>query len=136
MPETKSVGQYLAESIPVRDDECESDLMPLADIVVTGIEIVPWTHFYVTNYRPDASGDTDHPWATIAPLDDVQDPQPEPLALTADVVRAAVAAYADKRIAGGMSLEDVRDFIDGSYLDASIADSILQLALYGEELLN
>lgn len=138
---TKTVGQYLAAGLKARDDACESDLIALADIVVTGVE-TGWLHFWVDNYRPEAAGTPDAPWCTLRPLQgkvvgaggvDVAEGV-QPVTLTEEVVRNAVTVYVDSRVEGGMGLEEARRLVDGSYTDAVIADSILQFAIYGEEL--
>jgi hypothetical protein len=138
-----TVGELLAADLPARDDESESDLISLVDIVITGIEAVPWVHFIVDDYNPDASGEgPDNAWAILNPLEAAQPPEGiqgtieprfEAVYLTTDTVRKAVAAYADARIDGGMALEAVRNLMDGSYTDAVVADSVLQFAIYGEE---
>jgi hypothetical protein len=132
-----TVGELLAADLPARDDESESDLISLVDIVITGIEAVPWVHFIVDDYNPDASGEgPDNAWGVLIPLPESaneNDALANPVFLTTDTVRKAVAAYADARIDGGMGLNAVRNLMDGSYTDAVVADSILQFAIYGEE---
>lgn len=131
-------GESIAATLPALDDEFESDLMPLGDIVVTGVELVPWVHFLVQDYQPDAHGTADDPWATLVPLAAAQPPtgqvQFKPVDLTISTVRAAVAAYLDSRIDRGMPKHEAIKLVDGSYTDAEIADSILQFALYGKEI--
>lgn len=136
---TKTAGELIAADLPVCDEDAESDLISLCDIVITGVE-TGWKHFWVEGYTPEADGVL-RPWATLKPLEgavvgagghDVVEGV-LPVALTADVVRKAVAAYMDKRLEGGMSLSEATNLVDGSYTDAVIADSILQFALYGEE---
>lgn len=130
----KTAGELIAGSIPARDDDFESDYMPLGDIVVTGVELVPAVHFYVDEYRPDATGADDDPWCVLRPISGFTGTPRKPLTQT--TVRSAVAAFIDHRIEGGMDFEEARRLVDGSYTDWSIADSILQFALYGEEVLN
>ena len=130
----KTIGEYIADDLPVKDDLCDSDLISLVDIVVTGIE-TPWTHFRVEGYDPEADG-VIKAWARLYPLPESADASGllcNPALLTAESVRKAVAAYMDSRIAGGIGLEEARKLVDGSYTDAVIADSILQWALYGED---
>lgn len=137
----KTVGQLLAADLPIKDEEdANGDLISLNDIVITGIEAVPWVHFRVQEYDPAATGEIGDAWARLLPLEDAQ-PDPKehkqrhvPVSLTAEIMRFAVAKYVDSRIDGGMGLEEARKLMDGSYTDAPIADSILQFALYGEEI--
>jgi hypothetical protein len=127
----KTVGELLAADLPVTDEDSASDLISLQDIVITGIE-TGWTHFWVSQYDFEAPGTDDQPWAILRPLADAGAGDVTPL--TAAVVRDAVTRYADKHIDRGTPLEEVRKLLDGSYTDAVIADSILQIAVYGQEL--
>lgn len=135
-----TMGESLAQLIPALDDDFESDMMPLGDIVVTGVELVPVVHFLVKDYRPDATGEVGDPWARLLPLDAAQPPtgQPRipPVSLTIEIMRAAVAKYLDTRIAAGMAPNEAMKLVTGDYTDWGIADSILQFAVYGEEVFN
>lgn len=126
---------HLASVLPVCDDPegPGSDLISLCDIVITGVE-TGWSHFLVEAYDYKADGIT-KPWAILHPEKGAEDPGKtiEPVALTADVVRKAVEAYIDTRLQAGMSPADAAQLVDGSWTDAPIADSILQFAIYGEE---
>lgn len=127
----KTIGEAIAESLPVRDDDCDSDLISLVDIVITGIE-TGWTHFWVHNYDAEADG-VEKPWAEIHDFEQATMPR-NPVKLYADTVREAVAKYIDTRISAGMAYPEAAKLVDGSYTDAVISDSILQFALYGEEI--
>lgn len=130
----KTMGQYIAADLPERDDDSESDLISLVDIVITGVE-TPWRHFWVEGYDPEADGKI-KAWAKLLPLKDAADPLPDAVLLTSETVRKAVAAYLDSRLEAGMRHSEATRLVDGSYTDAVIADSILQFALYGEEVYN
>lgn len=128
----KTVGQLLAADLPVKDDEeTGSDLISLCDIVITGIE-TGWQHFWVHDYDPHADG-IETPWAVLTPLIEEASEPEKSVPLTAETVRKAVEVYVDRHIDRGTPLEETRKLMDGSYTDAVIADSILQIALYGEE---
>lgn len=125
---------HLASILPVCDKEAESDYISLCDIVITGVE-TGWSHFVVEGYNPDAEGSETNPWAILHPLprDWDADAVPSSVKLSAQVIRDAVEAYIDTRIAGGMSISEAAKMVDGSYTDAVIADSILQFAIYHED---
>lgn len=130
MPEL-TYAEGLAKSLPIKDDNNESDLISLVDIVITGIE-VPWTHFGILSYKPDADG-VETPWATLvalpgAALGEIQRD------LYANTVREAVQNYLQDRLNAGMDVLEAAKMIDGSYTDALVADSILQFAIYGKEI--
>jgi len=127
---TSEVAQALAASLPVKDDDCKSDWISLVDLAVVGIEISQ-AHFRVQHYNPDADG-LNEPWAILLPLDSSRQ-SGLPKAIYASTVRNAAAAYLDSRLRTGLSLGEARKLIDGSYTDAEVAGSILQFALYGEE---
>lgn len=141
----KTVGQLLAAALPVRDDEANSDLISLVDIVITGIEAVPWCHFKVIDYNHEASGEEpEHAsWGTIIGLEAAYTQEqldsglePGSVVLWEGTVREAVAAYVDSRIDAGMGFEEAQRLVDGSYTDAAVADSILQFLLYREVVFN
>jgi hypothetical protein len=106
-------------------------MISLVDIVSTGIEHHEWRHFTLHRYAPNADG-VKESWATIGQLPSFAT-DPLQITLTADVIRKAVELYIDSRLAAGLPLLEAARLIDGSYTDVAIADSILQFALYGEE---
>lgn len=127
---------HLASILPGCDREVESEYISLCDIVVTAVEHNEWVHFSVTAYNPEADGVIE-PWAVIWPLKDSGDPlvfRESGCAMWDKTVRDAVELYLDRRIASGMPIVDAARMVDGSYTDAVVADSILQFALYGEEI--
>lgn len=126
----------LAASLPVCEDDGEdSDLISLCDIVITGIEHHEFKHFWVRKYDYKASGAEGDEWAIIQALPSAeQDPPDKHVALNQTTMRKAVELYIKARLDGGMTLEDVRQLVDGSYTDVVVADDILQFALYGEQL--
>lgn len=123
-------AEALATRLPVRDDAADSDLISLVDIVITGVE-TPFVHFGMLFYDPDADGLT-KPWVTLVGLPDAGK-GPIQVDLYASTVRAAVRNYLTDRLAHGMMADEAAKMVDGSYTDALVADSILQYALYGEE---
>ena len=123
-------AEGLAASLPVKDETSESDLISLVDIVITGVE-TPWHHFGLLSYKPEADG-VEVPWATITPLSDSG--APNACDLYASTIREAVTAYLQARLDSGMAPAEAAKMVDGSYTDAVVADSILQFALYGEEI--
>lgn len=135
-------AEGLAASLPVRDDDSESDLISLVDIVITGIE-TPWSglHFQVKDYDFEASGETlREAWAEIVGLPSAYTEEqlksgnePGRVTLFHETVRSGVVRYLQDRLNRGMAPSDVAKMIDGSYTDAVVADSILQFCLYGEE---
>ncbi len=129
--QSQSMARGVAAGLLERDDDSESDLISLVDIVITGIE-TDWQHFRVRKYDPDADGSADHPWAIIERLSSAGMPRTH-VALDAVTMRAAVELYLVDRLEHGMSLDEACHMVDGSYTDAVVADSILQFALYGEE---
>lgn len=145
-------ASLIADSLPTCGED--SDLISLCDIVITGIE-TDWTHFWVHKYDPDANGGSSS-WGVLAPLPSAGRRRTtphvahegcdegetcgnfgypyEPVELFAPVVRRAVWLYLKSRLEGGLGLDEARQLVDGSYTDAEIADSILQFALYGQEI--
>lgn len=119
-------AQELADRLPVLDDH-NDDLIPLRDIVVTGVETGWSLHFWVRKYDPESEGD----WAILQALPSAGVGR-KSVVLNETTVRAATAAYVDSRIQAGMPLDEAAKLIDGVYTDAEIADAILQFALYGE----
>lgn len=136
MPEL-TYAEGLAASLPTCTDyEVEgSDLMSLCDIVVVGVE-TEWEHFGVSNYQPNNDGSPAHPWAILHVLPSGLPCKPgfgADAHLTEATMRRAVKEYLQSRLTGGMSPVEAARLVDGSYTDAEIADSILQFAIYGEE---
>lgn len=122
-----------ASMIPANDEEENSlDLMPLSDIVITGIE-TPYNSFVIYNYDPDADGTDDNPWAELAPISTADGHNAR---LTQTTVRQAVSAYISKRlIKDGWTPAQIMESLQGHYMDAPIADAILQFAVYDEDIL-
>lgn len=128
-----AVAEALASSLPVCEDD--SDLISLCDLVITGIE-TEWTHWFVRKYDYKATGAPvdGEEWAILEALPSArQEPPNKHIALNQETVREAVKGWLSMRLNGGMSFADCQKMIDGSYTDAVVADSILQFALYGEE---
>lgn len=127
---SKKAADMAAQLPVVADDDADDEMISLADIAVTGIEHHEWLHFWTKDYTPDADG-VKVPWATIWPLKDSG--KDEPVALNETTMRKAVELYLDNRLKAGMRFADAAMMVDGVYTDAVVADSILQFALYGEE---
>ena len=129
---TGNTAKDLADSLPVcgdlDDNGDEVELISLCDIVVTGIE-TGWSHFWVRKYDPD---NLDMEWAIVAPLRSAGKGS-KPILLNEARMRLAVQAYIQSRLDRGMTLAEVTKLVDGVYTDAVVADSILQFAIYQEE---
>lgn len=127
------LARSLAESLPICDEDDESDVISLCDLVVTGFEtgLVNWR---TRKYSPDSDGTLLHPWAIVAPLPSGlrEGQKSAPVSINAHSIRDAVALYAVTALNRGTPLEEVQKLLDGSYTDAEIADAIIQTAIYGE----
>jgi hypothetical protein len=128
----KGAAAIIAGQLPATG--IETDYVSLQDIVITGIEN-DFSFFGVSGYDPDADGDG-APWAILTPLADAG--KGEKVALTITTVRKAVAAFLTNRMTipgpngepvwtSSQAKEAMED------VDAPRADSILQFAVYGEE---
>lgn len=134
----RDLARQLANHLPVCHEEeayegdphegGNGDLISLCDIVITAMES-EWTHWRTRFYEPKNSGVGNDPWAIIERLDK----KAPPIFLTQQVVRQAVEDYAYSRLVRGMAWDQVQMLVDGSYTDAPIADSIIQFAVYKEE---
>lgn len=129
-------AKYAESDGEMSDEELRAlDLISLCDIVITGCE-TGLKSFIVEGYKPDGDG-ISVPWATLRPEQGASNGSPvqpyKPVQLYARTVRQAVQDYIDTRLQAGMSEEEATKLVDGSYTDAAIADSILQFAIYGEE---
>lgn len=135
-PTNEAQASVITDSLPSKDPGADSDLISLCDIVVTGIE-TEWRHWFLHKYDPDADGIAVG-WAVLGPLPSAGDSKPDgstirPVELYESTVRKAVYEYLLSRLNRGLDLSEARQLVDGSYTDAVIADSILQFALYGQE---
>jgi hypothetical protein len=134
-PTNEEQASVITDELPVCEED--SDLISLCDIVVTGIEHEEWTHFWIHKYDPKADG-VKKAWAVLRPLPSAGEFKPngeriQSVVLYARDVRRAVYDYLLSRLNGGMDPAGARQLVDGSYTDTVVADSILQFALYGEE---
>lgn len=139
-------AKAIADSLPVvesEEDEVrrvvdgERERIPLQDIVITAIEHHEFNHFRVRKYDPDADGVTKgREWAIVEGLEAAYAAgaaRPSATLLNARTVRQAVEDYLNDRLTKGMSEDDARMMVDGVYTDVIVCDSIVQFALYGEE---
>lgn len=140
-PTNEAQASVITDELPVCISEADvigTDLISLCDIVVTGIEVpAEWNHFRVHKYDPKADG-IHQSWGVLGPLQSAGKWKPDgskihPIELWARVVRKAVYDYLLDRLNRGMDLSEARLMVNGSYTDAVVADSILQFALYGQE---
>lgn len=144
----------IADSLPVTGEESlserqtspdfgEEERIDLESIVVTAIEHHEFNHFRVRKYDPDADG-VEREWAVIQGLPsaftdlqwatrDAKQPWPPFVVLDSVTVRKGVEAYLNDRLSKGMDEAEARKMVDGVYTDVVVCDSIIQFALYGEE---
>lgn len=124
-----------SEMIPVSDANEQDnplDLMPLRDIVITGVEN-SFSSYIVDKYDPDAAGTDENPWGVLISLP--ESGQSRSVLITQKTVRQAVATYICHRLnthswAPARVIESLQSFV----MDAPVADSILQFAVYGEDI--
>lgn len=132
MGEHTGTAKALVADLPVNDGaDGESDLISLIDVVVTAVEHDEFMHFRVRAYSPSAAGTEEAPWAVLQRLADANMGL-RSIKITADGVREAAERYIESRLEGGMSLDEARRLVDGSYTDVIIADAIIQFAVYGK----
>lgn len=114
------------------DSDSKSDLISLCDIVITAMDHNEFTHFRTRFYEPKNTGQKGSPWAIVEALPSSGAVR-RPVFLDLASIRKAVEDYAYSRLSRGMDWKEVQRLVDGSYTDLQVADSIVQFAIYGEE---
>lgn len=120
----KTVARELAAMLVPVDPDFRSKYVTLQDTVTTGLEY-GYTWFKVDTYDWDHDG-ADKPWAIVEEFDDPNNVY----ALTPETVREGWEKYIAMRLEQGWPITRAVEAMED--IDLPVADSILQLATWGE----